>query len=190
MKRWGKAAAFACVLGLGAQLPAQAWTKSFVVDWFEPAFYFGAEEGDNVPGTDCPAGAIPEMDWRKELKTSWRTDEEINNILNPEDPKRPQFGGYRSTEAFWKGWAAAGSIHEAVTHIDLVGYWYGLQRNADYKIDPEAEKNDAISAAYRMFLIPAFVSSPDGSEVVRTGQIFTAAIDEDDVTDGSGRGQQ
>jgi hypothetical protein len=74
---------------------AAGWHRAFVVEWYEPAFYYGAKEGDSAPGTDCPAGSNPEMDWRKELKTSWRTDAEVNAILNPENPQRPQYGGIR-----------------------------------------------------------------------------------------------
>lgn len=366
---------------------AEPWSKAYVSEWFEPAMYYGASEGTDYPGTDCPQGTMPEVNRRELLKTSYRTYEEVDKIMDPEKPmtnrylgirgpngenvyKEPwvapdpglwevegdiafgfdldgnpetgftspagqpgidneyyrtagcwmswrgpersshhakyindgmrdgvytiavvlsgndspendadakmafylskdklvkdasgniapdytfrvdpderfqtvvpvsidegvvtskaprnlnirnvesarmfpselvlhdaqlQFspndaglpgamtgyiGGYRSTEAYWKGWAAAGSIHEAVTHIDLVGYWYGLQRNADYKIDPESEKNDAISTAYRMFLIPAFVSTPSGSEQVTSGMTFTEAVS--DASEESGRGQ-
>jgi len=81
-----------------AGLPSVAnadWIKSFVVDWHEPAFYYGTKEGVSAPGTDCPKGTNPEMDWRKILKTSWRTDAEVDRILNPEDPQRPIYGGLR-----------------------------------------------------------------------------------------------
>lgn len=74
---------------------AGAWVKSFAVEWHEPAFYYGAKEGISAPGTDCPAGTNPEMDWRKVLKTSWRTDAEVDLILNPENPQRPVYGGLR-----------------------------------------------------------------------------------------------
>jgi len=78
-----------------APVTAGAWVKSFVVEWHEPAFYYGTKEGVSAPGTDCPAGTNPEMDWRKILKTSWRTDAEVDRILNPEDPQRPLYGGLR-----------------------------------------------------------------------------------------------
>lgn len=116
------------VFALSIALPhqAQAWTKSFVVDWFEPAFYFGAEEGDSVPGTDCPAGAVPQMDWRKELKTSWRTDAEVDDILNPEDPKRPQFGGFRGPDpekdVYRWPWLVADRGLQPVTGPDAYGF--------------------------------------------------------------------
>jgi hypothetical protein len=86
------------LLGLAVIAPtfAQAdWHRSYVVEWFEPAFYYGAKEGDSAPGTDCPAGTNPDMDWRKELKTSYRTEADVEKILDPEKPMRAQVGGIR-----------------------------------------------------------------------------------------------
>jgi hypothetical protein len=354
---------------------AHAWSRAFAVEWYEPAFYYGAEEGSSSPGTDCPQGTNPENDWRKLLKTSYRTDEEIDKILDPENPQRarvggirgpnrenvyeqpwvvpdpmmpgvtgelaygfdldgngrngfvspagekgidnqyyraagcwmawrgpsrqahhskyvndgmrdgvftvlmlvsgegedpanddrvsvafylstdklvkdanggiahdytfrvnpdPRFqsvvnartrngilesttpttlrlrhletapffpaelvlhegrvrvemkpdgsaegliGGYRSIDAYYKGWAAAGAIHELTTHVNMVGYWYALKKNADYKADRNAEANDSISTAYRMYMVPAFVIAPDGKSEVTTAQLFDGPID-------------
>ena len=38
------------------------WTRSYVIEWNEPAMYYGAKEGVIDPGTDCPAGTNPEVD--------------------------------------------------------------------------------------------------------------------------------
>jgi hypothetical protein len=86
-------------LALAALVPmvsqAAGWHRAYVVEWFEPAFYYGAKEGDSAPGTDCPAGTNPDMDWRKELKTSYRTEADVEKILDPEKPLRAQVGGIR-----------------------------------------------------------------------------------------------
>jgi len=63
--------------------------------WFEPAFYYGAEAGSSDPGTDCPAGANPELDWRKVLKTSYRSDAHIDIIMDPEKSQRSRVAGIR-----------------------------------------------------------------------------------------------
>lgn len=357
---------------------AEGWVQSYVVEWFEPAFYYGADEGVAAPGTDCPAGTIPEPNRRQLLKTAYRTWAEVDEILDPEKPQwnryggirgpngenvydnpwtapdpgmtpvtgdiswgfdldgdnetgfkspdgragvdnayyraagcwkgwrgpeksshhamyvndgmrdgvfsvvmvisgegddpandpnaklgvylsmdkmvkdangdiakdytfrintDPRFqsvmdvrtvdgrieskapsdltmrdvetapffpaqlklfaaqlslsaddreagnlvgylGGYRPVKDYYTGWAAAGAIHEAVVHMNMVGYWYALQNNADFKTDPTLEKPDAISTAYRLFLTSAFVATPDGTDRVTRAELFAGEIDE------------
>lgn len=82
-------------------------------------------------------------------------------------------GGYRPIEDYWKGWAGAGVIHESTTHINLPGYWYALRRNADYAPDASGQ-NTAISTAYRMYLTPAFVITPDAKSAVTVARLFPA----------------
>ena len=365
---------------------ANAWSKTFATEWYEPAFYYGAKSGADLPGTDCPAGTNPDLDWRKLLKTSYRTDADIEKILDPEKPLRAQLGGirgpnkenvyempwvvpdpgmvgvtgkvaygfnldgnaktgfanaqsanketgidnqyykaagcwmawrgpsrqshhakyvndgmrdgvftvvvlvsgagadpandndvrvafylskdklvkdangeiardysfrinpdprfqsvikartvngalssteqtelrlrhmetapffpaqlllhdarlsmqfnadggafallggYRSIDDYYKGWAAAGAIHELVTHVNMVGYWYALRKNADYPRNAPQDKRTAISTAYRLYMVPAFVVSPDGKSIVQQAQLFDGPIDK---SIGFGRG--
>jgi hypothetical protein len=94
--------------GPGEGTQQSAWSRSYVVEWYEPAFYYGANEGTNAAGTDCPAGTVPEMDWRKVLKTSYRTDAEVEKILDPENPQRARVGGIRGPNrenVYEKPWA-------------------------------------------------------------------------------------
>jgi hypothetical protein len=65
--------------------PASAapWVRGFVVDNYEPAFYYGGRSGTEAPGSDCPKGTIPILDYKTVLKTSWRTDAEIAKITKP-----------------------------------------------------------------------------------------------------------
>jgi hypothetical protein len=361
-----------------APVAAHAWSKAYAVEWYEPAFYHGAKTGADLPGTDCPAGTNPDLDWRKLLKTSYRTDAEIEKILDPEKPLRAQLGGirgpnkenvyempwvvpdpgmvgvtgkvaygfdldgnaktgfanadgnskergidnqyykaagcwmawraptrqshhakyvndgmrdgvftvvalvsgtgndpandndvrvafylskdklvkdangdiardysfrinpdprfqsvikartvngalssteqaelrlrhmetapffpaqlllhdarlsmqfntdggahallggYRSIDDYYKGWAAAGAIHELVTHVNMVGYWYALRNNADYPRNAPQDKRTAISTAYRLYMVPAFVVAPDGKTIVQQAQVFDGSID-------------
>jgi len=80
----------AAAIALLAPSAAQAWTKSYVVEWFESAFHFGAPSGTSPddPGTDCPMGAN-DLDQRKELSTSFRTKAQVDTILNPENGLLP-----------------------------------------------------------------------------------------------------
>jgi hypothetical protein len=59
----------------------------------------------------------------------------------------------------------------------MVGYWYALRKNADYPRNVPQDKKTAISTAYRMYLTPAFVITPDGDAAVQTAQLFDGPID-------------
>ena len=70
-----------CMLGaIVAPCAAVAWTKTYVVEWNEPAMYYGAKDGVIDPGTDCPAGTNPEVDWIKVMTTAGYTEEEAQAI--------------------------------------------------------------------------------------------------------------
>src|SRR5690606_35447233 len=52
-------------LGLaGIAMPAAAapWVRGYVVDAYEPAFFFGGKLSQTDLGTDCPKGANPDND--------------------------------------------------------------------------------------------------------------------------------
>src|SRR3954467_5205654 len=74
--------AAALVLTTGPALSAP-WVRGFVVDNYEPAFHYGARSGTEAPGSDCPKGTIPILDYKSVLKTAWRTDAEIQQITMP-----------------------------------------------------------------------------------------------------------
>jgi hypothetical protein len=77
------------MLGAGVCGTASAeWTKSYVIDWYEPAMYYGAKDGTLEPGTDCPAGTNPEIDWVKVLVRAGYTEAEAKWLRNPANPSR------------------------------------------------------------------------------------------------------
>src|SRR5579871_484186 len=64
---------------------AAPWSRAYVVDWLEPAFFHDGSETDNIaPGADCPAGTAIRPSWEKALKTPWRDDKEIAYYLDAE----------------------------------------------------------------------------------------------------------
>ena len=63
---------------------AADWSRSYVIEWNEPAHYYGAETGIIDPGTDCPAGTNPEIDWVEVLTRSGYTEEEARWLRHPE----------------------------------------------------------------------------------------------------------
>jgi hypothetical protein len=69
------------------------WTKTYVVEWNEPAMYYGAGTGVIDPGTDCPQGTNPEIDWVKVLVDAGYTLEEARWLRNPANPTRSPVHG-------------------------------------------------------------------------------------------------
>src|SRR2546426_12299244 len=72
---------------------ATKWTKTYVVEWNEPAMYYGAQTGVIDPGTDCPNGTNPEIDWIKVLVDVGYTLEEAKWLRNPANPTRSPVHG-------------------------------------------------------------------------------------------------
>ncbi len=66
------------------------WSKTYVVEWYEPANYFGADEGGGIidPGTDCPTGINPEPDWIEVLVKAGYTEQEARWLRDPTHPYR------------------------------------------------------------------------------------------------------
>jgi hypothetical protein len=75
----------ACCIAALAATPALAapWVRGYVIDKYEPAFHYGAKTGTMDPGADCPKGTNPDNDYNILLKTAWRSDAEIADILRP-----------------------------------------------------------------------------------------------------------
>ncbi|HVF15924.1 MAG TPA: hypothetical protein VNA21_03405 [Steroidobacteraceae bacterium] len=87
-------AACATLLAIAAPSAALAeWTKTYVVEWNEPAMYYGAKSGVIDPGTDCPQGSNPEIDWIKVLVQAGYTEEEAKWLRNPANPSRSPVHG-------------------------------------------------------------------------------------------------
>lgn len=99
MKRLLNAAAAITVAFAGAAMaerpaaqPAK-WTKTYVIEWNEPAMYYGAETGVTDPGTDCPNGTNPSPDWIEVLVKGGYTREEAEWLRSPENPSRDPVHG-------------------------------------------------------------------------------------------------
>lgn len=84
------------ILAIVSSVPSlanAAWTRSYVIEWNEPAMYYGAKTGVTDPGTDCPQGTNPEIDWVKELIEAGYTEEEARWLRNPANPTRSPLHG-------------------------------------------------------------------------------------------------
>jgi hypothetical protein len=78
---------------MAQQRSKSKWTKTYVIEWNEPAMYYGAKTGVTDPGTDCPAGTNPEIDWIKVLVDAGYTLEEARWLRNPANPTRSPVHG-------------------------------------------------------------------------------------------------
>lgn len=83
----------ALLAGLGFGLTGVAhadWTRTYVVEWYEPAMYYGARSGVVDPGTDCPKGTNKEPDWTAVMRAAGYTAQETRWLLDPTHPFRPE----------------------------------------------------------------------------------------------------
>lgn len=80
------------VAGLSTSAQAQ-WHRSYVIEWNEPAMYFGGDNSIEGPGTDCPQGVNPELDWVEVLVRAGYTREEAEWLRNPANPTRSPVHG-------------------------------------------------------------------------------------------------
>jgi len=91
MKKQLVAVALGSIAVSGSALAA--WSKTYVVEWNEPAMYYGAKTGVIDPGTDCPNGTNPEIDWIKVMTAAGYTVEEAKWLRNPANPTRSPVHG-------------------------------------------------------------------------------------------------
>jgi hypothetical protein len=69
-------------------LASAAWTKSFVVEYAEPAMYYGAKTGIIDPGTDCPKGTNADVDWVQVMVDAGYSRAQAQWLRNPANPTR------------------------------------------------------------------------------------------------------
>lgn len=83
------AAVLALTLGAAGEASA-AWRKSYVVEWLEPAMYYGGPKdgGPVEAGTDCPNGPNAEPDWIQVLVKAGYTLQEATWLRDPSHPFR------------------------------------------------------------------------------------------------------
>jgi hypothetical protein len=82
-----------------------AWSKTYVVSWSEPAFYYGAKEGTVEPGTDCPKGVNHEPNWTKVMMDAGYTEAQAKWLRNPANPTRSAIHDQNQMAFRGKDWA-------------------------------------------------------------------------------------
>ncbi len=97
------------------------WKKSYVIEWNEAAMYYGAETGVIDPGTDCPNGTNPEIDWIQVLVDAGYTLEEAKWLRNPANPTRSPVHGQNQMAFRGKNRANVYTQPETYPDTGLVG---------------------------------------------------------------------
>jgi len=94
---------------------------------------------------------IPEFHWTKaQLKLKMGADGSLKGIL----------GGYHDWYALYWSYAESGWVEEHSASVDMPALYYSLKRNADAYPDATGQ-NTAISTAYEVEAVPAFVLHTD-----------------------------
>jgi len=62
-RSWALLSALALGLLSAPEAASAAWTRSYAIEWNEPAMHYGGPGSPVEPGTDCPKGANPDPDW-------------------------------------------------------------------------------------------------------------------------------
>jgi hypothetical protein len=87
--------------------------------------------------------------------------------MQPDRSLKGYLGGYRPWQMIYFTFAGLGVGIELTYSIDLPGLYHAMKRLADYDPDPKTGEMRAISATYRMELVPAFVVPREvGNDVV------------------------
>lgn len=83
----------ALAVGLVPATALAAWTRTYVVEWYEPAMHYGGKSGTIEPGSDCPTGVNPEPDWIKVMTEAGYSREQALWLRNPANPTRSPIHG-------------------------------------------------------------------------------------------------
>ncbi|HET9445777.1 MAG TPA: hypothetical protein VFO35_05935 [Steroidobacteraceae bacterium] len=118
--------------------PALAqWVRTYVVEWNEPAMYYGAKTGVTAPGTDCPNGTNPEIDWVKVLVEAGYTLEEAKWLRNPANPTRSPVHGQNQMAFRGKERANVYVTPTSTPDPGLVGVSGAIGEGVDLDGDPK-----------------------------------------------------
>ncbi|GAB3285634.1 hypothetical protein [Parahaliea aestuarii] len=123
----------------GLLLPALAhagWTRSWVIEWNEPAMYYGADSGVIDPGSDCPAGTNPEIDWVEVLVRAGYSRAEAEWLRDPANPTRSPRNGQNQMAFRGEGRANVYTHPETYPDPGLTGVSGDIGEGFDLDGDP------------------------------------------------------
>ncbi|HLG89429.1 MAG TPA: hypothetical protein VKZ79_19795 [Alphaproteobacteria bacterium] len=83
--------------------------------------------------------------------------------IKPDGTAWALLGGYQPWKIVYYSMANQGHIKEYAASIDVPALYYALKKYADAEPDPKTGENTAISSAYRIEAVPAFVVQPNAN---------------------------
>ena len=93
-------------------------------------------------------GVMPELHLEKaQMRVKFRDDGTVMSYL----------GGYYDWVAYYWSHAQGGWTTEHASGVDMAGLYYGLKKFADYDPDPKTGENRAISGAWMLDAVPAYI---------------------------------
>ena len=93
-------------------------------------------------------------------------DAQIKLNINEDGSLRGYVGGYRPWRPVYDGWVyARGPVIESLTWVELPSVYYALKREADYSPAGCNGERTHISYALRVDALPAYVVTPDASQI-------------------------
>jgi hypothetical protein len=102
-------------------------------------------------------------------------DAKLRLTLNPDGSLKGILGGYTPWKPIYVSLAVGGSVNELNLSIDMPGAYYAMKRMADAYPDPKTGENTAISSAFRIEAIPAFLVHPQDTRVSQAMQLQPAS---------------
>jgi len=102
-------------------------------------------------------------------------DARLRLAINPDGTLKGILGGYTPWKTIYTSLAIGGSVNELNLSIDMPGAFYALRRMADAYPDPKTGENSAISSAFRIEAIPAFLVHPQETRVSQATQAVPAS---------------
>ncbi len=117
MVRWATQISLGAALTVAVANSAAAWTKTYVVEWIEPANYFAPHDPAAVsaeaPGFDCPNGVTQDPDYPKLLIEVGHDPDSVQKLYDPEVRNAPGFDrsifsnrGRKGENVYSQPWAA------------------------------------------------------------------------------------
>jgi len=107
-------ASLALVFTPGAALAA--WTRSFAIEWSEPAMYFGGLGSPVESGADCPNGANPDPDWPQVMIKAGYEPDAARWLFDPSNATPPRL--YRLNQMAFRGKGRANVYADPTTTPD------------------------------------------------------------------------